>query len=238
MIALASIAHNEPRVIAEQIRLLGKHLEDDYTLTVVDTSANEAAAREVQAICQDAERCGYWRGSERLHHEGLNRAAQIFAGSAPGYPLANHYFGFLDHDVFPTKPTTLIDKIEEAGFYGVGQRHPASGHLYLWPGFCFFSREWLAGRELDFSGIRGKHPRDDGDTGSGLWPLFEGVDWEKMYRVEHGYRPIREPDSCGLQSWGIELLGDWIHLTNASKWMAVPDPEERDRIVFEMLAAL
>ena len=83
----------------------------------------------------------------RMHHEGLNAAAvHLLESKAP-------YIGFLDHDVFPIRPTTLIDKIEEAGFYGVGQRHSATGHLYLWPGFCFFSRKWLDGRPLNFEGL-------------------------------------------------------------------------------------
>ena len=137
--------------------------------------------------------------------------------------------------MFPIRPTTLIDKIEEAGFYGIGQRHPATGHLYLWPGFCFFSREWLAGRELDFSGIRDGDARNDGDTGSMLWPLFVDEDWDKLFRAPHFHRYIRKPDEYGLQSAGYEQIGDWIHFTNASRWMLVPRPEERERLLFELL---
>ena len=148
------------------------------------------------------------------------------------------YFGFLDHDVFPIRPTTLIDKIEEAGFYGIGQRHPATGHLYLWPGFCFFSREWLAGRPLDFSGIRDGDKRNDGDTGSANWPLFVDEDWESMYKITHSYGVIRKPDGYGLQSFGYEMFGDWLHFSNASHWMKVPDPEGRDEALFALLADL
>jgi hypothetical protein len=206
-LALATIAFEAPLLIAEQHRLFDKYLEDDFTLTVYDNTG-------------------------RLHHQGLNRAAEdLLAGDAP-------YFGFLDHDVFPTTPTSLIPLIEETGFYGVGQRHAPTGHLYLWPGFCFFSREWLNGRPLDFEGIRGQHAKDDGDTGSGLWPLFVLEDWQKMYRPEHGYRVIREPDAYGLQSYGYETIGDFVHLTNGSHWMRVPDAEGRDRILFQMLAEL
>jgi hypothetical protein len=56
--------------------------------------------------------------------------------------------------------------------------------------------------------------------------------------MEHGYRFIREPDDYGLQSSGVEIIGDWLHLTNGSHWMQVPDPEERDRLTAEMIAAL
>lgn len=204
MIALASIAYRQPRLIQEQQRLLRKHLQDPYELFVIDND-------------------------QGMHHEGLNAAVEVLRGSAAPY------IGFLDHDIFPIRPTTLIDKIEEAGFYGVGQRHPATGHLYLWPGFWFCSREWLAGRPLDFSGLRDGDERNDGDTGSGLWPLFADEDWEKMFRVEHSHRYIRKPDKYGLQSWGYEVIGEWIHFSNASRWMKVPKPRERDKLLFDLL---
>jgi len=208
VLAIATISFKQPRLIEEQKRLFSKFLKDDYELIVVEND-------------------------ERMHHEGLNAAAFHLVEERD-----DPYFGFLDHDVFPIRPTTLISKIRESGFYGIGQRHPATGHLYLWPGFCFFSRAWLAGRRLDFSGLRDGDKRNDGDTGSANWQLFADEDWEKMYRIEHGYKTIRRPDEHGLQSWGYEYFGDWIHFSNGSHWMRVPDPEERDRLLFDLLADL
>ena len=228
MIALASIAFNRPRLISEQIRLLGKNLLDRFRLTVYDTSTDEKASREIAKFCVESGGTSWWRMDSPTHHEALNFAARMLPRKAP-------YIGFLDHDIFPIRPTTLIDKIDEAGFYGVGQRHPATGRLYLWPGFCFFSREWLAGRPLDFTGLRDGDELNDGDTGSGLWPLFVEEDWGKLFRAEHSHRPIRKPDEYGLQSWGYEQIDDWIHFTNASHWMLVPRPEERDRLLFGLL---
>lgn len=192
----------------------------------------EEQCRLMERFLEDDFRLHIIDNDSRMHHEGLNDAVRILTA------LEYDYFGFLDHDVFPVRPTTLIDKIEETGFYGIGQRHPATGHLYLWPGFCFFSREWLAGRPLDFTGYRDGDKRNDGDTGSGLWPLFVDEDWSKLYRMEHGYKPIRKPDSHGLQSWGYETFGDWLHFSNASHWMSVPRPKERDCLLFQLLADL
>lgn len=229
MIALATIAFNRPRMIAEQIRLLGDYLIDEHELLVYDASSDAGAAEEIRLLCEG--RTPYWRAGTHRHHEALNEAARALGSRG-------EHIGFLDHDVFPTKPTRLEPLIEEAGFYGVGQRHPATGRLYLWPGFCFFSREWLGDRELDFSGLRDGDPRNDGDTGSSLWSLFADEDWEKLYRAPHAHEAIRRPDNFGLQSWGVERIGDWLHLSNASDWMAVPNPGERERIVLAMLEAL
>lgn len=228
MIALATISFNKPRLISEQIRLLWKNLEDPFRLTVFDNSSQPNAADEIERVCA-AGGAEYRRLSTRMHHDGLNQAArELLSEDDP-------YFGFLDHDIFPIRTTTLIDKIEEAGFYGVGQRHPATGHLYLWPGFCFFSRKWLDGRSLDFSGYRDGDRRNDGDTGSMLWPLFQDEDWEKLFRPSHQHRFIREPDGYGLQSFGYEEIGDWVHFTNGSEWMRVPDPGQREQLLFGLL---
>lgn len=230
-LALASIAFNRPNVIAEQIRLLKKYLLDPFELTVFDNSSDDSAAEEISRRCVE-EKTGYQRLTSRLHHEGLNVAGKEFlAGNTA-------YLGFLDHDIFPTRPTRLVPLIEKAGFYGVGQRHPATGRLYLWPGFCFFSRTWLADRPLDFSGLRDGDSRNDGDTGSCLWQLFADEDWKLLYRAEHSYQVVRKPDGHGLQSWGVEKIDDWLHLSNASDWMIVPKPKEREKILAEMLAAL
>jgi hypothetical protein len=228
VIALATIAFNQPRLISEQIRLLQKNLQDPYRLTVFDNSSKLMAADEIERVCA-AGGAEYRRLSTRMHHDGLNQAArELLSEDDP-------YLGFLDHDIFPIRETTLIDKISEMGFYGVGQRHPATGHLYIWPGFAFFSSKWLNGRPLDFSGLRDGNRRNDGDTGSGLWPLFENEDWEKLFRAPHFHRPIRKPDEYGLQSWGYEEIGDWLHFTNGSRWMNVPDFKQRERLLFDLL---
>ncbi len=233
-LALATIAFNVDWVIAEQIRLLDAYLADDYTLTVVDNSDDERAANALRAVCERTATEYVRLQSERhMHHDALNAAAEILLrGSAP-------YIGFLDHDVLPAEPCELIPLVERSGgFLALGQTYRPTEKTYVWPGFFIVERAWLAGRPLDFTGIRGDTPRDDGDTGSGLWPLFADVQWDDLYRLEHGYRVIREPDSYGLQSFGIERLGPMVHLTNTSKWMSVPNPDERERLLRELVAAL
>lgn len=234
MLELATIAFNRPRLIGEQIRLLRKHLTDEFTLTVLDNSDDEEASREIHEVALAVLDVHWERPSisPRMHHLALNHAARSFREQG------SEFFGFLDHDIFPVRETRLLPLIEEAGFLGIGQRAPATGRLYPWPGWVFFSRDWLGERELNFGGKGG------GDTGSALQDLFDEEEWEKFYRVGHGYRAVRHPDDVGLQSWGYEHFStdggepDWIHLTNGSRWMAVPDIEGRERIIFDLLAEL
>ncbi len=236
-LALATIAFDVDWVIAEQIRLLDVYLEDAYELTVFDNSSDERAAHAIRGICEGTA-TGYVRlhTEQHLHHEALNTAAAALLRDDA------QYIGWLDHDVFPAEPCELIPLIDRAGFLALGQTYSAHSdgrpRTYPWPGFFFVKRDWLAGRTLDFTGVRGATPRDDGDTGSGLWPLFAEEDWRAMYSLHHGYGVLREPDGEGLQSFGYEEIGPMIHLTNVSRWKAVPNPEERERLLRELVANL
>ena len=231
-LALASIAFNRPHLVKEQIRLLRKYLDEDFTYSVVDNSTSDTKAAEIAAVCAEAG-VPYHRVTFGEHVPALQWAwDEVVAKS--GAP----YGGLLDHDIFPVRPTHLVSLIEPAGFLGCGQRHGPTDRLYLWPGWAFFSFEWLNGRRVDWDGIRGDEKANDGDTGSAMWPLFAAEDWPLLYRVRHSYESIRRPDDYGLQSFGIEHMGDWVHLTNGSGWMAIPNPREREALTHEMLAAL
>jgi hypothetical protein len=235
---LATISFNQTWPIVYQIRLLEKYLTDPYELSVYDDSA-EGPAIAIDRVCSHYG-ARYMRvpGTPHLqsatqtpHAKGLNYACQdLLYRGAP-------YIGFLDHDVFPTRKTSLI-KLAKPGFFGVGQRHGKSQLRYLWPGLCVFSKKWLAGRVPDFGGIEEENRRHNGDTGSMLSQLFTEADWEKLPWVKYGYLPIRPEDGGGTQSWCIEEIGDWIHLGNVSGWKDVPNPNERTEIVKRMVDEL
>ncbi len=233
---LASIAFNSPWAIAEQIRLLRKYLVDDFNLNVFDNSTDPWAADQIWGVCLHADiryvRSPYW-GALRTggaigtpHERALRHACEdLLNRQAP-------WIGFLDHDVFPTCKTSLLD-LATPGFFGLGQRSPKSQRRYVWPGLCVLSRAWLDGRRPDFN-VR----PSEGDTGARLADLFSDADWESLTLVKHAYHPIRPEDKGGTQSWAVEQIGDWWHCGNVSRWLAVPDPDGRERILRERLEAL
>jgi hypothetical protein len=231
------VGFGRPDLLREQARLLDEHLLDPYTLTLVDNTADPNAAQAMMITCETLG-VPYLRvrSEKHEHPDGLTLAAKT------ANRLRQAWWGCLDHDIFPARSTALLEKIERAGFFGLAQtyamRQGLTTHRYLWPGWCFFSRAWLNGRVPDFYGIRGEHAWDDGDAGSMLHTLFTDEDWVRLAPTTHGYGEIRPRDGHGLQSYGYERIGDWLHLSNASRWKAVPDPEGRDMIFREMLAAL
>lgn len=232
MINFYVVGFGRPDLLREQKRLFDKYLKDSFDICLIDNS-NEQDSLKMQEVCQEL-KLGYLHApsEQSLHNEALNFAAQV------AHTIQAEYWMTLDHDVFARSRMKLIDKIQVAGFYGIGQFHHPTKSRYLWPGFCGFSRDWLDGRIPNFDGIRGVDKRDDGDCGSMLASLFSEEDWKRMPRSEHGYKVIRPEDDFGLQSYGIEFFDSVIHLTNASNWMEIPSPDERNEILMKILREL
>lgn len=231
------VGFGRPDLLRHQKRLLDRFLKDDFGVCVVDNTPGDMQLR-MQQVCADMD-MGYMRAPETdgEHPTALNHAAAV------ADEIESEFWGTLDHDIFLTKRYTVIPKIKKSGFYGVGQTYkPRVGDSvkkYLWPGWSFWSREWLNGRIPDFNGIRDKNKWDDGDCGSMLHGLFSIDDCCRMTKGTHGYGTIRPEDEHGLQSFGFEWFDDcWLHLTNASHWKAVPKTEERDALFLDMLGTM
>jgi hypothetical protein len=230
------VGFGRPDLLREQHRLLAKFLTDPYTLTVLDNTLDPGAAHLMRATADELGVSYEVVVSDKHEHtDALNRAATL------AQERGHRYWGCLDHDVMPYRKTRVVDQIRQAGFLGLGQTYsPRVGQplRYLWPGWVFFSSVWLNGRTPNFNGIRGEFRFDDGDAGSMMHSLFTDADWERQPVVEHSYDVIRDDDGHGLQSFGFERIGDFVHLSNASRWKAVPDPDIRESLLREMLEAL
>lgn len=234
---LATIACDTPWVVEAQIRLFTKNLRDDFQLSVYDNSHDMKAAWDIERLCADAGtryvRVPLAEGVhhmsrphlQRLHEHALRHACEdLLNRQAP-------VIGFLDHDVFPTRPTSLLALVEPQGFFGIGQRHPDSGLIYLWPGFVAFNRQWLNGRRPDFGCL------EHGDTGSKLADLVTAEEVAALPQIPYGYEWIRQTDGRS-HSDAIERIGSFVHLTNTTRWNAIPARGERDQLVRRLVADL
>ena len=180
------IGFGRPDLLTEQKRLLDAHLQDEYGLCCLDNTKTRSGREDMEHACRISG-VGYMAVSSQTHEhvDGLNLAAKV------AKEIKAEFWGVLDHDVFPAQSTFLIHKIKQAGFYGMGNGLPDGSVKWLWPGFCFFSRDWLNGRVPDFTGVKG------GDAGSGLHVLFSKDDWAALPTFDHGYEEIRPPDAYG-----------------------------------------
>jgi hypothetical protein len=210
---LMTVAFNSPDTIAWQIKLIKKNLKDPYVYSVADNSSRPEVRPQIRQICREAGAAyislppNPYVSPSSNHGLGLNWLYRNYV-----QPRAAQYFGFLDHDIFPIRPTTLINLTDADGFYGRTQYR--DDKWYLWPGFSFYRRDRVAGLKLNFLPAAGL------DTGGGNWPvLYSQYPKPPMADLATTYRKLREGDDP--QHDLVEYFGDWLHTIDASGWKPV-----------------
>jgi len=237
---LVTVAFNSQTTIAWQIKFLKKHLKDSFNYTVADNSPSDESARDIERLCGESG-VGYIRLPKNPY---TGRLANWSHGLALNWVYKNFffsrgaaYFGFLDHDIFPTEPTNIIPILKQHPIYGAV--HGRKGAWYLWPGFCFFRQEVFKGKKVNFSSTSIFTWRPvgilDTDTGGGNWrAVYSKMDKSQVKQAVYEYAFLnnnlnqRQPfvmignesalkAKYGEQDFGssdrlIEFVDTWLHL--------------------------
>jgi hypothetical protein len=113
-------------------------------------------------------------------------------------------FGFIDHDIYPVRPTDPFAGLVEYPVAGMVLNRPP--RWQLWAGFCFFRFDAVERRGLDFcrdflAGL---------DTGGGNWPrLYRYLDWSRVAVPPYRVDPVLS--GHGVDECAVEWIGDWLH---------------------------
>lgn len=211
---VASIAFNAPWTIGWQLRFVGRNLENAAFL-VADNSSEAEARAAIAGLCAEAG-VAYLRLPENPYQG--KRYASRSHGLALNWIYRNLVrelkpaaWGFFDHDLFPTRPFDPQKRLRGQPFYGELERRP--GGAYLWPGYCFFSRDADRDEPLDFrqdwfAGL------DTGGMNAGLLarhPQFATMSFAKS-------RSIGPRRNVAVTIDEIDWFDDCVHLGNASGW--------------------
>ncbi|HLY79459.1 MAG TPA: hypothetical protein VKQ70_08810, partial [Caulobacteraceae bacterium] len=224
---------NDPDFVERQAALVRRHVADCVHL-IADNSTDAAAARQIEAVATGAE-CAYLR----LHpgpwtkpeHGGRSHGlAMSWVWRNLLRPARPAAFGFIDHDIFPIRPTDPFAPLRSHLVAGqVRDRSSGHGRWYLWAGFCFFRFEAVERRALDFSldwaaGL---------DTGGANWfSLYRHLQPADVEDLGVHFEPIGADGALRL-----EWIGDWLHAGNFSLPLSLPETERR-RLIAEKRAAL
>jgi hypothetical protein len=235
-----TIVFNNLDFIQFQIQLLKKNITDSFTHIIIDNSSDFFIRSAIRNYCQ----------IEKVHYYGLpnnpyfgnksHAVAMHWAFKNVVRKRNSKYFGFLDHDIFPTQSYSIVAKMKNK-FYG-RVVHSYSKDEYnnsltvdypywsLWAGFCFFETSIFYGisqRSLNFFS---RHFNNGAflDTGGGLWDkLYKKLDYPgemATYRVEQLIDPMENEE----QDQNFEILDEsWIHFVSLSNWRIIGDLESR-----------
>lgn len=228
MIDIVSVAFNCVHTVRQQIRLIRKYLQDPFCLTIADNSTDRHCREEIRRLCQ-AEKVAYiglptnpYRKTKcsNSHGTALDWMWRNYLSARP-----TAYFGFLDHDIYPVRRTSILKNLSGRKVHGALQvREP---RWYLWAGFSFFERSAVQDVEISF------RPIEDLDTGGrNFQTLYSRLQRANLIFPAQQYHQLRDGDL--KQADQFETLGDWVHTFNASQWVEVDDLKEK--LVEELLA--
>lgn len=142
---LITIAFNNPYLIEQQIRLVKKHITDpSVTHIIADNSTDKKSREQLYTICKKAGVAYISLPRNSVTH--YVRRGCYSHGAAMNWMYYNFiklrqpkYFGFIDHDLFPTRSYSIKEHMKDLEFYGERRIYPTG--WYLWAGFCFFDYE-------------------------------------------------------------------------------------------------
>lgn len=224
---LVTVAFNDAEFIDWQATLVRRHVSDCFHL-IVDNSSDPAASGEIERIAA-AHDAGYvklapspWRrpvDGGRAHGSAMTWTWRNLLRE--GRPAA---FGFIDHDLFPMRPTDPFAPLEEHPVAGQVRNKSGGVRWFLWAGFCFFRFSAVERLPLDFSldwnaGL---------DTGGANWfVLYRHLAADQVFDVGEVVEGIGEDVPLALARF--EWVGDWLHFSNFSTPYDLP-AEQREAL--------
>lgn len=222
-----TISFNNTHVLRHQIAKIKENITDsNFTHIIADNSNLPDKRAEIESICKDEglpyigipqlEKKFLLRGS-KSHALSLNWVYyQVILKRKP------RWFGFLDHDIYPLQPISIVDMFDNKPFYG--KKEYRKEYWYLWPGFCFFELDYLSDIKVDFSPTKVKDTYLD--TGGALW-------YSLYYKLNESDFTFPTELRISLEKLGynyhemVEFINDnWFHSMNASLWKGASDYSE------------
>ena len=137
------------------------------------------------------------------------------------------YFSFIDHDLIPIFPTSLLAAIGNKEFYGTNRTIGKA--WYVWPGFCIFKYDIIAKAKANFL------PHYYGNTyldagGANFLRFYKDYNPMEQYFAECKTIRLRHTDY--LDGYGqyhadfIQIIDRaWLHIINGSNYAKTPDKE-------------
>ena len=227
---LVAIAFNDPGFVEKQVALVERNAPGLVHL-IADNSTDEAAADLIEKVAA-SRGCAYLRlrpGPWRKPEQGgrSHALAMTWVWRNLLRPARPASFGFIDHDIFPVRPTDPFAPLADHAVAGqVRDRSGGRGRWYLWAGFCFFRFDAVERNALDFSldwaaGL---------DTGGANWfSLYRHLQPADVFDTGVSFEPL-EPHLAGGAASSLEWIGDWLHAGNFSLPLTLPDDERRELI--------
>ena len=230
---IATIAFEDPEAVSIQARLLARFVPDAVYL-VADMSVDHQSAEEIRSTAEKLN-VPYVRlptsplrrreHASRIHGLALNWTWRNII--RPAQPEA---FGFIDHDIYPTKPDDPFSKLQSQPIYG--SLRVVGGRWFLWAGFAMFRFAFVKDLPLDF----GQDWFNGLDTGGANWNvLFRDLDRTRLHFAHTHFQPFLP--GADPQAGQIQWCDTWLHEVGLARREGYADVAAEKRNMIKQLLA-
>ncbi len=218
-----TIAFNNVQVLKYQLKFLKENLRDPYVHVIADNSPGKKQQKVIQELCREYQ-VGYILLPKNAYLD--KRSASYSHGAAATWLYYNYvcrvkpkYFGFLDHDLYPVAPVSVVDKLKEQPLYGSQEWREQI--WYIWMGLLFMDFEWVKDKRVNFLPCKvGELYLDTG--GSNWYSIIQslgGADSGLKFPTR-----IRKPIFIQGKKHRdtVDYIDNcWLHTSNGSNWKKI-----------------
>ena len=237
-IDIITVAFNNAELIRLQELFLQKFITDKFTHIVVDNSTDKNVRKEIYAFCK----------KEGIAYIGLPKTLLNLVGGSYSHAMSINYvyrhiirkrkpyaFGIIDHDIFPTKPISIFEKLYQQPIYGP-LRH-RDRWWYLSAIMSFFRFDFVENKKMDFMPVTPE--KIYLDSGGGNWyDLYSHLDLSQLSFPDEEIVPLREGGDRHADSLEYFDHRHWLHTINGSCWKPIPEEAEKATLIRKLLNSI
>lgn len=232
---IITVAFNNVDLIRYQTQFLEKFMRDSYTRIIVDNSTDKTKRKELYRYCLE----------NNSAYIGLPKNLLNIVGSSYSHAMALNYayrhvilkrrpyaFGQIDHDLFPTRPVSILEKLENQPIYGPLRLREKC--WYLSAIMSFYRFDFMKGKHFDCMPVT--PDKVYLDSGGGNWySLYSQIDRKSIVFPNECIIPLREGGDRHGDS--LEFFDDklWLHTINGSCWKVIHDGKEKEQLAKQRL---
>jgi len=206
------VAFEQPWILNWLLKMAKNNLTN-ASILVFDNSRNKLIRNKIEKVCI-GNKIKYFPlpANNTLHVNRSHGMAMTWIYENVIRELKPKIFAFIDHDLIPTNPINIENRISKQVCFGRLSSRGSNKYWSLWAGYCIFNFSKLKNKSLNFlyDFSRGL------DTGGRNWDeIYSNINKSKIDFASKIYHYLSLPLSQEVIK--IEVIDeDWIHIGGVS----------------------
>lgn len=225
-IDLITVAFNNAELIRLQHKFVEKNVRDPHQQIIVDNSTRPEVRKEIFDFCKENGLTYFGMPKNLLNKVGGSYSHAMTMNYTFRRLISNrqpYAFGQIDHDLFPIRPLSILDKLESQPVYG--PLRDRGNEWYLSAIMSFFRFDFVQNKKVDFMPVTPTTTYLD--SGGGNWyDIYSRLDKQRLIFPDECIEALREGGDRHRDSLEYFDGKNWLHTINGSCWKAVDADKE------------